>query len=207
VSGVCYSNLVRIASYLRKLLTFFEIQDGGRRHLRFWIICNFDPTDRFRLVPDVCSWNFVRIASYLRQQSTIFEIQDGGRSHLGFCKYWIFDHTDRFWLVQDVRCWNLVRIGSYLRKLSTSCEIQDGGRRHLGFWKMCIFSTNGSIFAGAGCMRLKFGENCYISAETINIFRNSRCRPPPSWISKNLQFFTQRIDFGLCQMYAIEIWW
>ena len=95
---------MRIAIYMQKLSTFFEIQDSGCHHLGFLKICNFDPTNRFWLVPDVCGLNFVRIASYLRQQSTIFEIQDGGRSHLGFCKYRIFDHTDRFWLVQNVRC-------------------------------------------------------------------------------------------------------
>ena len=33
-------------------------------------------------------------------------------------------------------------------------------------------------------MQLKFGENCFIHAEIINIFRNPRWRPPPSWIFK-----------------------
>jgi uncharacterized protein YxjI len=196
VSGVCYSNLVRIASYLRKLLTFFEIQDGGRRHLRFWIICNFDPTDRFRLVPDVCSWNFVRIASYLRQQSTIFEIQDGGRSHLGFCKYWIFDHTDRFWLVQDVRCWNLVRIGSYLRKLSTSCEIQDDGRRQLGFGKMCIFFNQRIDFCGCRMYAVEiWRELLYICGnyQHFSKFKMAAATILDFW---KFAILTLRIDFG-----------
>ena len=41
VPGVLCKHLVRIASSLRKLLTFFDIQDGGRRHLWFWTFCFF----------------------------------------------------------------------------------------------------------------------------------------------------------------------
>ena len=42
----------------------------------------------------------------------------------------------------------------------------------------------GSITAGAWYTLLKFGENCFIHAEIINIFQNPRWRPPPSWIFK-----------------------
>ena len=79
-AGCMRLNLARIAIYMRKLSTVFEIKD----HLGFLKICNFDPTNRFWLVPDVCGLNFVRIALYLRKLSTFLEIQDGGRRHLGF---------------------------------------------------------------------------------------------------------------------------
>ena len=44
------------------------------------------------------------------------------------------------------------------------------------------FGHNGSILASARCTLLKFGENRFIFAETINVFRNLRWRPQPSWI-------------------------
>ena len=79
-------------------------------------------------------------------------------------------------------------IASYLRKLFTFFEIQDGGRRHLGFRKVCILWPCGSIAVSARYALLTFGENCFIFAETIKLFRNSRWRRPPSWILENLHF-------------------
>jgi len=46
------------------------------------------------------------------------------------------------------------------------------------------YLTQWSILAGTRGVLLKFGENCFILAEIINIFRNPRWRPPPSWIFK-----------------------
>ncbi len=34
---------MRSALPLRKLIAFFKVQDGGRRHLGFWKICIFPP--------------------------------------------------------------------------------------------------------------------------------------------------------------------
>ena len=50
-------------------------------------------------------------------------------------------------------------------------------------------ADRGSIKASARCILLKFSENRFILVETINIFRNSRWRPPPSWILKNLHIW------------------
>ena len=55
-------------------------------------------------------------------------------------------------------------------------------------FEKCAFLPKGSMLVCAKCMLIKFGENRFIFAETINIFRNSRWRPPPSWILENLHF-------------------
>ena len=75
---------VRIALYLPKLITFFEIQDGGCRNLGFWKIFIFDFNGRQWLVLGICCYNLVRIALSMRKLLTFFEIQDGGRRHLVF---------------------------------------------------------------------------------------------------------------------------
>ena len=52
------------------------------------------------------------------------------------------------------------------------------------------FCTRGSLKHSARCMLLKVGENRFFLAETMNIFQNSRWRPPPSRILENLLFCT-----------------
>ena len=47
--------------------------------------------------------------------------------------------------------------------------------------KTIAFLTQ-AIDIGTRCLLLKFGENCFIDAEIINIFLNPRWRPPISWI-------------------------
>ena len=57
-------------------------------------------------------------------------------------------------------------------------------------WKSLHYIwTNGSTPVCLRCMLLKFGEHCFIHAEINNIFRNSRWRPPPSWILKILHIW------------------
>jgi len=47
VPDICFYNLVRIASYLRKLFKFSKIQNGGLRHLGFWKIGTFNPKNQY----------------------------------------------------------------------------------------------------------------------------------------------------------------
>jgi len=133
-------------------------------------------------LPGVCCWNVVWIATFLRKLLIFFEIQDGGRRHLGF---WKKLHIYPLGSIKlSARCM-LLKFGEnrfILAKLLIFFEIQDNGRRHLIFWKICISALRGSIKVSARCVLLKFGENRFILAEATNIFRNSRWRPPPSWI-------------------------
>ncbi len=63
-------NWVRIASSMWKLLTFFEIQYGGRRHLGSLKFCIFGPRDRYWFVLGTCCYYMVRIASSKRKIMT-----------------------------------------------------------------------------------------------------------------------------------------
>jgi len=71
---------------LAETIIYFEIQDGGRRHLGFLKIRIFILGDRYRLVPSVCCSNLVGIASFVLKLLIFLEIQDDGRRHLGFWK-------------------------------------------------------------------------------------------------------------------------
>jgi len=78
VPGVWCWNLVRIASFLRKLLAFFKIQDGGRRHLGF---------SKFSFFAEFsCAYNISTQICEIRQWS-VYAFKGG----FNFSEFW-------FWL-------------------------------------------------------------------------------------------------------------
>jgi hypothetical protein len=80
-----------------------------------------------------------------------------------------------------------MRIASFVRKLSAFLEIQGVGRRRHGFWTTCILTLMIDM-ASAWCTLLEFHERCFIFAESVDIFQNSRWRRPPSWMLGKIIF-------------------
>ena len=116
------------------------------------------------------------------------EIQDGGRRHLGF--------SDYVNLVIRV-CWQcgicvLYEIGLKLYALQywdrrtyasdvhlmTSRELTSG----FDFW------SRGHLRMAVMHLPVKFGAGIFIQSELLTFFRNSRWRPPPSWIFRLCEF-------------------
>jgi len=113
------------------------------------------------------------------------EIQDGGSRHLGFSAFlwiWPFRRVDSvvcgFCVIFDLNIgcchWDRRTYASDLH-LMTSNELTSG----FHFWSVVISTSAWCIFP---C------EISYSSPELLIFFRNSRWRPPPSWIFSLCEF-------------------
>ena len=89
--GICSSNCSQKAQSMQKLLTFWQIQDGGRHHLEFFKFHTLDEIFPFLLSLCIYSSNCRQMAQSMQKSLTFWWIQDGGRRHLGFSKYRTFD--------------------------------------------------------------------------------------------------------------------
>ena len=85
--GICSSNCSQKAQSMQKLLTFWQIQDGGRHHLEFFKFHTLDEIFPFLLSLCIYSSNCRQMAQSMQKSLTFWWIQDGGRRHLGFSKY------------------------------------------------------------------------------------------------------------------------
>jgi len=74
---------------------FFEIQDGGDRHLEFSKLCFSDVIDTFQIEVPMFPLLLVTIGQILKNWQQLFEIQDSGGHHL---ELWLL----RFVVVADV---------------------------------------------------------------------------------------------------------
>ena len=72
--------------------------------------------------------------------------------------------------------------------------------------KMKYIRSKKSILVGTRCMLLKFGEHRFIHAEIINIFLNSRWRPPAILDFEKFAYLTHGINTSWYQVYAVQIW-
>ena len=127
----------------------------------------------------ICPPNFAPIALSNSELLTFSEIQDGGRHHLGF--------SSRVHV-------NSVVLELYIKFNSNICD---------SHWTYALDVhlmtfrelTSGFDFWSGGYLRMavvhlpiKFGVDIYIQSRVIDIFRNSKWRPPPSWIFSLCEF-------------------
>ena len=76
--------MVKIGKTVMKWQWFFEIQDGGGRHLEFCEKMYFDVTVVFHVDVVTFSSIFEKIGQRVYEWHRFFEIRDGGRHHLDF---------------------------------------------------------------------------------------------------------------------------
>ena len=55
-------------------------------------------------------------------------------------------------------------------------------------------------------MLLKFGENCFIHAEIINIFAKSKMAAAAILDFAKIAYLTNRVNTTWYQVYAVKIW-
>jgi len=87
--------LVMIGQMVKKWQPFFDIQDGGDRHLEFLQICISDDIDIFQIEGPMFSQILVTISQIIEKWQQFFEIQDGGRRHLELWLRRFFDFIAR----------------------------------------------------------------------------------------------------------------
>jgi len=115
---------------------FFEIQDGGGRHLEFVILRISYVIDMFHIEIPVFPLILMTIGQIVKKWQPFFEIQDGGNRHLEFDQQCISD-------VIDVPTFSLmlVTIGQIVKKWQQFCAIQVGGDRNLELWLLRFFDV------------------------------------------------------------------
>jgi len=70
--------LVKIDQIVNKWQQFFEIHDGGGRHLELWLRRFFDVTDVFWIKVAISPVNLAMIGQIVTEWQPFFKIQDGG---------------------------------------------------------------------------------------------------------------------------------
>ena len=75
----------------------------------------------------------------------------------------------------------------------------------LDFGKFAYLTQWIDTLAGNRCLLLKFGENCFIHEEIINIFRNPRWRPAAILDSENFAFLVKFSNFCYAKVYSVQI--
>ena len=77
-------NLVQIGQKLRERHQFFKLQDGGSRHVEFWLEALCEVV--LMLIIEVVTFlpNLVKIGKKLRERHQFFKLQDGGSRHVEF---------------------------------------------------------------------------------------------------------------------------
>ena len=76
--------LVKIGPIEWKWQQFFETQDGGSRHLEFWLECVFDMTVVFYVRIATFPLNWVGIGSIVKKWLQLFEFRDAGSRRFDF---------------------------------------------------------------------------------------------------------------------------
>jgi len=71
-----------IGQIVTKWQPFFEIKDGGNRHLDFFQICISDVIDMFKIEVPMFPLILVTIGQILKKWQQLIEIQDGGSCYL-----------------------------------------------------------------------------------------------------------------------------
>jgi len=71
-----------IGQIVKKWQPFFEIQDGGNRHLEFLLLCISNVIDMFQIEGPVFPLILVTNGQIVMIWSQFFEIRDGGSRHL-----------------------------------------------------------------------------------------------------------------------------
>ena len=84
---------------------------------------------------------------------------------------------------------NLVRIDPIVKKWQHIFESQNGDGRHLECLVNMHFRSDSCVFCQILNISIKFGEDWPYGNEMATDFRNSRWRPPPSWIFVNMHFW------------------
>jgi len=89
-------NVMMIGQIVKKWQLFFEIQDGGDRHIEFLRICISDVIDMFQIEVPMFPLILVTIGQKVNKWRQFFDIQDSGSRHLELCLLRFFDVTDVF---------------------------------------------------------------------------------------------------------------
>jgi len=71
-----------IGQIVKKWQPFFEIPDGGNRHLEFLKLCISDVITTFQIEILIFSQILVTIGQIVKKWQQFLEIQDGGDRHL-----------------------------------------------------------------------------------------------------------------------------
>jgi len=139
---------------------FCDFQDGGRRHLVFWKIRNFNGLCPVR---GQCASPFQissKSVKWLQRYGDLTVFKLAAVRHLGFVKFkfltaWVVErpilhNRAKFREDLSIHCWYI----------AIFVVFQDGGRRHLGFWKIRNF--NGLSPVGG-----QFASSRQISATSV----------------------------------------